>query len=134
MRYCGILALPRAVLRYSYPPYAPPLFGARQYGATTRENSDPDLELSTPAESRHTTCLPEGKNPSVKLMSRREKIKNWPKPTSKTWTEPCTNYSISELKNIYGPKIHKVQTLTTKDFKGPQTNMPKNVYVGSMKT
>ena len=23
MRYCGILALPRAVLRYSYPPYAP---------------------------------------------------------------------------------------------------------------
>ena len=23
MRYCGILALPCAVLRYSYPPYAP---------------------------------------------------------------------------------------------------------------
>ena len=23
MRYCGILALPRAVLRYSHPPYAP---------------------------------------------------------------------------------------------------------------
>ena len=23
MRYCGILALPRAVLQYSYPPYAP---------------------------------------------------------------------------------------------------------------
>ena len=23
MRYCGILALPRAVVRYSYPPYAP---------------------------------------------------------------------------------------------------------------
>ena len=43
------------------------LFGARQYGATTRENSDakyprtlilsPHPELSTPTESRHTTCL-----------------------------------------------------------------------------
>ena len=35
-----------------------------------RANSD--LELSTPSESRHTTCLLEGKSPSVKLMSRRE--------------------------------------------------------------
>ena len=26
VRYCGILALPRAVLRYSYPPYDPPPF------------------------------------------------------------------------------------------------------------
>ena len=43
------------------------LFGARQYGATTRESSDekyprtlilsPDPELSKPTESRHTTCL-----------------------------------------------------------------------------
>ena len=32
----------------------------------------------------------------------------------------------------YGPRIHKVQTLNTKDYKGPQTNMPKNV--GSIKT
>ena len=58
------------------------LFGARQYGATTRESSDekyprtlilsPDPELSTPTESRHTTCLLGGKSPSVKLMSRRE--------------------------------------------------------------
>ena len=28
---------------------------------------------------------------------------------------------------IHGPRIHKEQTLTTKDCKGPQTNMPKNV-------
>ena len=33
---------------------------------------------------------------------------------------------------LYGPRIHKVQTLTTKDCKGPQTNMPENV--GSIKT
>ena len=32
----------------------------------------PDLEPSTPTESRHTTCLLGGKSPSVKLMSRRE--------------------------------------------------------------
>ena len=58
------------------------LFGARQYGVTTRESSDekyprtlilsPDPELLTPTESRHTTCLLGGKSPSVKLMSRRE--------------------------------------------------------------
>ena len=58
------------------------LLGARQYGATTRERSDekyprtlilsPDPALSTPIESRHTTCLLEGKSPSVQLMSRRE--------------------------------------------------------------
>ena len=43
------------------------LFGACQYGATTRETCDekyphtlilrPDPELSTPTESRNTTCL-----------------------------------------------------------------------------
>ena len=38
--------------------------------------------------------------------------------------------SIKDLR--YGPRIHKVQTLTTKDCKGSQTNMPKNV--GSIKT
>ena len=59
------------------------LFGARQYGVTTRDQAptkkylrtlilSPDLELSTPTESRHTTCLLEGKSPSVKLMSRKE--------------------------------------------------------------
>ena len=32
----------------------------------------PDTELLTPTESRHITCLLEGKSPSVKLMSRRE--------------------------------------------------------------
>ena len=54
----------------------------------------PDLELSTPTESRHTTCLLGGKSPSVKLMSRREN-----KGLAKTWTEPCKNYSISDLHN-----------------------------------
>ena len=58
------------------------LFRARQYCATTRETSDekyprtltlrPDPELSSPTESRHTTCLLGGKSSSVKLMSRRE--------------------------------------------------------------
>ena len=26
-----------------------------------------------------------------------EKIKNWPKPTYRTWTKPCKNYGISDL-------------------------------------
>ena len=34
---------------------------------------------------------------SVKLMSRRENKKNWPKPTYRTWTKPCKNYGISDL-------------------------------------
>ena len=42
----------------------------------------PDPELPTPTEPRHTTCLLRGKTPSVKLMSRREKIKNWRASTS----------------------------------------------------
>ena len=33
------------------------------------------LELSTPTESRHTTCPLRGKSPSVKLMSRRQNRK-----------------------------------------------------------
>ena len=37
----------------------------------------PDLEPSTPTESRHTTCLVGGKSPSVKLMSRRENKDSW---------------------------------------------------------
>ena len=61
-----------------------------------------------------------------------EKINSWPKLTLNTWTKPCKNYGILDLYEIYGPRIHKVQTLTTKDCKGPQTNMPENV--GSIKT
>ena len=51
-------------------------------------NSDlsPNLELSAPTELRHTTCLLEGKSPSVMLMSRKENIKDWPKQTSNTRT------------------------------------------------
>ena len=59
----------------------PPLGINNEQSLTTRKlwckisahsdlSSDP--ELSTPTESRHTTCLLEGKSPSVKLMSRRE--------------------------------------------------------------
>ena len=41
-----------------------------KYPRTLILSSDP--EPSTPTESRHTTCLLEGKTPSVKSMSRRE--------------------------------------------------------------
>ena len=40
-----------------------------------------NLELSAPTELRQTTCPLEGKSSSVKLMSRKENIKDWPKPT-----------------------------------------------------
>ena len=89
-------------------------FGARQYGATTRESSDekyprtlilsPDPELSTPTESRHTTCLLGGKSPSVKLMSRRENKKvgqNQPKNMDRTMQELQHIGSIKDLR----PKI-----------------------------
>ena len=36
------------------------------------------------------------------------------------------------LAKIFNKKHYTLQTLTTKDCKGPQTNMPKNV--GSIKT
>ena len=51
----------------------------------------PDLELSTATESRHATCL---LRVQVSSWCHTEKIKNWPKPTSKTWTEPYKNYGI----------------------------------------
>ena len=38
---------------------------------------------------------------------------------------------IGSMKDLR-PKNYKVQTLITRDCKGPQTNMPKNV--GSIKT
>ena len=41
-----------------------------KYPRTLILSSDP--EPSTPTESRHTTCLLEGKSPSIKLMPRRE--------------------------------------------------------------
>ena len=50
----------------------------------------PDPELSTPTESRHTTCLQGGKSPSVKLMSRRENKKigqNQPNNMDRTMQE-----------------------------------------------
>ena len=103
---------------------------ARQYGTTTRENSyekyprtlilSPDLEITTPTESRHTTCLLGGKSPSVKLMSCREKNKELTKTSLKNMDK-----TIQELQHIESiqdlrPKNSKaVQTLTTKDCKGP---------------
>ena len=78
---------------------------ARQNGTTTRENSDekyprtlilsPDLEITTPTESRHTTCLLGGKSPSVKLMSRREKNKVLTKTSLKNMDK-----TIQELQHI----------------------------------
>ena len=78
---------------------------ARQNGTTTRENSDekyprtlilsPDLEITTPTESRHTTCLLGGKSPSVKLMSRREKNKELTKTSLKNMDK-----TIQELQHI----------------------------------
>ena len=55
-----------------------------------------DLELSTTTESRHTTCLL-GAAVQVSSWCLAEKIKGRPKSTSKTWTEPCKNYSISDI-------------------------------------
>ena len=64
-----------------------PLWGSSVWRNVQRSGSDqkisahsvfsPDLELLTPTESRHTTCLqggksPSVKSPSVKLMSGRE--------------------------------------------------------------
>ena len=82
------------------------LFGACQYGTTTRESSDekyprtrilsPDPQLSTPTESRHTTCLLGGKSPSVKLMSRREN-KELAKTNLKNMDRTMQDYSISDL-------------------------------------
>ena len=56
------------------------LFGARQYGVTTRESSDkkyprtlilsPDPELLTPTESRHTTCLLGGQESKCQVDER----------------------------------------------------------------
>ena len=118
------------------------LFGARQYGATTRESSDekysrtlissPDPELSTPAESRHTTCLLKGKSPSVKLMSRRENKNVGQNQPNKHGQNHARIAAYRIYKRSTAQKFIKLQTLTTRDCKGPQTNMPKNV--GSLKT
>ena len=39
---------------------------------SAQSDLSPNLELSTPTKSRHTTCIQGGKSPSVKLMSRKE--------------------------------------------------------------
>ena len=62
----------------------------------------PDLELSTPTESRHNTCLLEGKSPSVKLMSRRENkelAKTNLKNMENTMQELQHNGSIKDLRH-----------------------------------
>ena len=63
-------------------------------------SSDP--ELSTPTESRHTTCFLGGKSPSVKLMSRRENKKigqNQPKNMDKTMQKLQHIGSIKDLRS-----------------------------------
>ena len=89
----------------------------------------PDPELSTPTESRHTTCPLGGKSPSVKLTSRREN-KELAKTNLKNMDR--TMQELQHIGSIKYLRAKKVQTLTTKDCKGPQTNMPK--HVGSIKT
>ena len=62
----------------------------------------PDLELSAPTESRHTTCFLGGKSPSVKLMSRRENKKigqNQPKDMDKTMQKLQHIGSIKDLRS-----------------------------------
>ena len=45
-------------------------------------------------------------------MSRKENI-GWTKPTLETWAKPCKNKQhIGSIKQIYGPKIQNVPTLT----------------------
>ena len=66
------------------------LFGARQYGVTTRENSDEkyprtdvnrNLELSTLPESRHTKCLLGGQESKYQVDVSQRKWRNGQKPT-----------------------------------------------------
>ena len=66
-----------------------------KYPRTLILSSDP--EPSTPTESRHTTCLLEGKTPSVKAMSRREN-KELAKTNLKNMGRTMQNYSISDQK------------------------------------
>ena len=68
-----------------------------KYPRTLILSSDP--EPSTPTESRHTTCLLEGKTPSVKSMSRREN-KELAKTNLKNMGRTMQNYSISDQKLI----------------------------------
>ena len=103
------------------------LFGARQYGATTRESSDekyprtlilsPDPELSTPTESRHTTCLLGGKSPSVKLMSRRENKNVGQNQPNKHGQNHARIAAYRIYKRSTAQKFIKLQTLTTRDCK-----------------
>ena len=70
-----------------------------KYPRTLILSSDP--ELSTPTESRHTTCLLGGKSPSVKLMSRRENkelAKTNLKNMDKTMQELQYTGSIKDLR------------------------------------
>ena len=68
-----------------------------KYPRTLILSSDP--EPSTPTESPHTTCLLEGKTPSVKSMSRREN-KELAKTNLKNMGRTMQNYSISDQKLI----------------------------------
>ena len=44
-----------------------------------------------------------GERVQVSSLCLAEKIKNWPKPTSETWTEPCKSYGISDVSKLTSP-------------------------------
>ena len=79
---------------------------ARQDGVTNGETLlkitrslwfKPSHWTLAPTESRHITCLQEGKSRSVALMSRKEDIGRT-KPKLRTCLDkPCKMYSISDL-------------------------------------
>ena len=86
---------------------------------------DPE-ELSTPTGSRHTTCL------GAKSWCLAEKIKKIGQNQAQNMDRTMQELQHIGSKRDLRPKIYKVQTLTTRDCKGPQTNMRENV--GSIKT
>ena len=56
-----------------------------------------------------------------------------PKPQPQKHGQKHTKFTAYRIYKIdLQPQIHKVRTLTTKDCKGPQSNMPQKV--GSIKT
>ena len=96
----------------------------------------PDPELSTPTESRHTTCFLGGKSPSVKLMSRRENKRigqNQPKDMDKTMQklqhigsikDHCVHFQISRYAANYRYLIaHKINAQGWKKILGRERGL-----------
>ena len=74
----------------------------------------PNLELPTPTESRHITCLLEGKCPSVKLMSRKKKSSKWTycklglaRTNLKNMDRTIQNLQRGTSNAIFHPSLHE---------------------------